>query len=131
MESAFAEVFLTTRITQVENKMLDEIRTWLQTENQTATIRKQETVRRTIRMAYEYMQILIAQNDNKIVTFPTQPKQTPTETPQIVETNKNKPYKAFDPETYKSFEIRQTASFKTTPQNVGNENDESLDDTQI
>jgi hypothetical protein len=85
LESAFAEVFLTCRITQIEDKMLKEIRGWLQTENQTATIRKQEAVRRTIRMAYEHMQLKISQMDNKIVTFPTQPQPTATEPPQIVD----------------------------------------------
>jgi hypothetical protein len=69
--SSFDTVFLSTRITQVEHDMLTEIQGWLQTENQTATIRKQETVRRTIRMAYEYLQTQIAHMDE------------PAEKPQI------------------------------------------------
>lgn len=69
--SSFDTVFLSTRITQVEHDMLSEIQGWLQTENQTATIRKQETVRRTIRMAYEYLQTQISHMDE------------PAEKPQI------------------------------------------------
>jgi hypothetical protein len=122
LESAFAEVFLTTRITQVESKMLDDLRGFFQTENQTATIRKQEAVRRTIRMAFEYMQILIAQMDNKLITFPPQPKQQPdpmpTEPPQIVIENNKKPYKPYDLDNYKSFETKYTERERANPQNV-------------
>jgi hypothetical protein len=92
LESAFAEVFLTTRITQVESKMLDDLRGFFQTENQTATIRKQEAVRRTIRMAFEYMQILIAQMDNKLITFPPQPQKTTTEPTQKDNKEKRQDY---------------------------------------
>lgn len=66
--------YLSTRITQVEDKMLNEIGGWLQTGNKTATIRKQEIVRRTIRMAYEYLQIQLAHIDTQNTHTPTEPK---------------------------------------------------------
>jgi hypothetical protein len=53
--SDFDMIYLSTRITRIEHKMLNEIQGWLQTTNNTATIRKQETVRRTIRMAHAYL----------------------------------------------------------------------------
>lgn len=73
----FKEVFLSTRITQIENQMLMEIGGWLQTANQTATIRKQEIVRRTIRMAYEYLQMQIADMDKQIANNSPEPEHTP------------------------------------------------------
>lgn len=70
--SAFDTVFLSTRITQIEHDMLNEIWGWLQTTNQTATIRKQEVIRRTIRMAHEYLQTQIAHMDKLAEEPPTQ-----------------------------------------------------------
>jgi hypothetical protein len=66
LESQNKPIYLSTRITQKESKMLDEIRGWLQTERSLSTVSKQETVMHTIRVAYEYMQTQIAHMDGKL-----------------------------------------------------------------
>lgn len=81
--SDFDTIYLSTRITQVEHKMLNEIQGWLQTANQTATIRKQEVVRRTIRMAYECLQTQLAHMDEVAATESAQIV-SDSPTPEIV-----------------------------------------------
>jgi hypothetical protein len=65
LEGEGKQVFLSTRITQKESQMLNEIRGWLQTERNLSTVSKQETVMHTIRVAYEYMSTQIAHKDNE------------------------------------------------------------------
>jgi hypothetical protein len=81
--SDFDTVYLSTRITQTEHKMLNEIQGWLQTANQTATVRKQEAVRRTIRMAYEFLQTQLAHMDEIAATESAQIVDN-SPTPEIV-----------------------------------------------
>lgn len=85
----FKTVFLSTRITQVENQMLNEIGGWLQTANVTATIRKQEIVRRTIRMAYDYLQLQIADMDKQNADISPEPENhthtIPTKRTQVLD----------------------------------------------
>ena len=78
---SFETVYLSTRITQIENKMLQEIGGWLQTGNQTATIRKQEIVRHTIRMAYEFLHMQIADIDKQNADISTEHNTTTDITP--------------------------------------------------
>ena len=117
--SSFDTVFLSTRITQVEHDMLNEIWGWLQTENQTATIRKQEVVRRTIRMAYDYLQTQIAHMDEPA----EEPKihlvdNSPTiENVRIISSTKPTQQRGMDDmiETYK--EIGNNFTYTPRPQN--------------
>jgi hypothetical protein len=81
---SFEVVHLSTRITQIENKMLQEIGGWLQTGNKTATIRKQEVVRHTIRMAYEYLCTQLDGIDSHSADISPTPKTTPHNLPTNV-----------------------------------------------
>lgn len=103
-KSNFDTIFLSTRITQTEHNMLSEIQGWLQTTNQTATIRKQETVRRTIRMAYEYLQTQIAELDKNL----SEPSI------QVVDINQAKPKQSQDTLDMKAYYEMSNKSFRET-----------------
>jgi hypothetical protein len=79
LEGESKQVFLSTRITQKENKMLDDIRIWLQTQRNLSTVSKQETIMYTIRLGYEFMQLKIAEMDGKLENF------SPSKIPQEVD----------------------------------------------
>lgn len=105
--SDFDVVFLSTRITQIEHKMLTEIHGWLQTENQTATIRKQEVIRRTIRMAYAHLQTQLVHMD----------EQAEEPTTQFVDNSPTNNTRGFlDVKAYQ--EMSNKTLYKPTAQNV-------------
>jgi hypothetical protein len=85
-------VYLSTRITQKERKMLDEIQGWLQTERSCSTVSFQETVMRTIRFAYDSLQAQIAHIDNeqndKVIQMPERHPNPPV-TPQNAHKDEN------------------------------------------
>ena len=120
--SDFDTVYLSTRITQTEHKMLNEIQGWLQTANQTATIRKQETVRRTIRMAYEFLQTQIAHMDEVAATESTQIVDDSPTSEIVVDISPTKPTQdKFDNmmDTYR--EIANKSVYTPRPQIAHNE----------
>jgi hypothetical protein len=133
LEGDNKQVWLSSRITQKEHKMLDEIRGWLQTQRNLSTVRKQEVVMYVIQTAYENLMSTIREIDqtHKMQTPQNVHKDTPEvhekPTAEIVEFPNPKPpeqaeyipfqnYDQFANKSYNTFSPKPNKHTATVPE---------------